>query len=244
MMYRVITFNMCHGDNFNGKIDVINQSNIIKKYNPDLILLQEVDVCTSRSNYKNELYEFKNNVGLEYSCYGSNIPYKEGWYGNAILSRYPILSSENYLTSGTEFSKETKGMLHAEVNINGRIINVFNTHLPVYEKERISFIESITKMMQRNNISDDMILGGDLNLGVIPLGNHRYDINKRESYAEYEMLKDLFECPSFDTNTWPTDKPIASIDKILYRGNIKITKIVRLDEQISDHFPVYAEFDI
>lgn len=244
MMYKVISLNMCHGDNFNGVIDVINQSNVIKQYDADLILLQEVDICTSRSEFKNQLYEFKKNIGFEYSCYGANIPYKEGWYGNAILSKYPIVSSENYLSSATEFSKEPKGMLHAEVNINGKHINVFNTHLPVYDKERISLTESIITMIQRNSISGDMILGGDFNFGVIPLGNHRYNVDKRESYIEYENLKKIFKCPDFTVDTWPTGNPIADIDKIMYNGNIQLTMIKRLDVEISDHYPIYAEFDI
>jgi len=244
MNYKVITLNMCHGDNNNGIIDVINQANVIKGYDSDLILLQEVDICTSRSNYKNQLAEFKKNIGFEYSCYGSNIAFKEGWYGNAILSRYPIVSSENYLSTATEYSKETKGMLHAEINVNGKYINVFNTHFPVYDKERIFLTESILNMMKRNNISGDMILGGDFNFGVIPLGNHRYIIDTHESYEEFENIKQIFKCPDFTTKTWPTDNPIADIDKIMYNGNIKLNEIKRLDVEISDHYPVYAEFTI
>jgi len=244
MNYKVITLNMCHGDNNNGIIDVINQSNVIKEYNSDLILLQEVDICTERSHYKNQLAEFKKNVGLEYSCFGSNIVYKEGWYGNAILSRYPIVSSENYISNGTEYSKETKGMLHAEINVNGKYINVFNTHLPVYDKERIFLTKSIVNMMKRNDISGDMILGGDLNLGVIPLGNHRYDIENCKSYEEFENIKTMFESPDFTDNTWPTSNPIASIDKIMHSGNIKLNEIKRLNVEISDHYPVFAEFTI
>jgi endonuclease/exonuclease/phosphatase family metal-dependent hydrolase len=235
---------MCHGDNNNGIIDVLNQSNVIKGYDADLIMLQEVDICTSRSGYKNQLYEFKKNIGFEFSCFGSNIPYKEGWYGNAILSRYPIVSSENYLSNSAEYSKEPKGMLHAEICINGKYINVFNTHLPVYDKERVILTESIISMMKRNSISGDMILGGDLNLGIIPLGNHRYNVKKYDSYSEYENIKKIFKCPNFEVDTWPTGNPIADIDKILYNGDIQLTVIKRLDVEISDHYPVFAEFNI
>ncbi|MDD2376399.1 MAG: endonuclease/exonuclease/phosphatase family protein [Clostridia bacterium] len=244
MKYKVITFNMCHGDNNNGIIDVINQSNILKEYNADLIMLQEVDICTSRSEFKNQLYEFKKNFDFEYSCFGSNITYKEGWYGNAILSRYPIVSSENYLTTTPEYSKETKGMLHAEINVDGKYINVFNMHLPVFEKERITFSEAIIKMMVRNNISGDIILGGDFNFGKIPLGNHRYKVKKLNSYTEFENIKKIFQCPDFSVNTWPTGNPIADIDKIMYSGDIKFDEIRRLNVEISDHYPVYAEFTI
>ncbi len=244
MKYKVITLNMCHGDNNNGVIDVLNQSNVIKQFDADLIMLQEVDICTSRSGYKNQLDEFKKTVNFEYSCYGSNIPYKEGWYGNAILSKYPIVSSENYLTSVTEFSNEPKGLLHAEININGKHINVFNTHLPVYDKERISLTQSMIDMMKRNNISGDMIFGGDLNLGVVPLGNHKYNIEKAESYKEYENIKKIFKSSEFNDATWPTSNPIADIDKIMYNGDIKLNQIKRLDVEISDHYPVYAEFII
>lgn len=244
MIYKVITFNMCHGDNYNGIIDVINQSNVIKKYDVDLIMLQEVDICTKRSNYKNQLEEFKNNVGLKYSVFGCNIPFEEGWYGNAILSRYPIISSENYLSSFKKYSNETKGMIYAKINLNEKDINIFNIHLPVFEKERIFFTEWLVKMFKRNNITSDVILGGDFNLGKIPLGNHRYDVKKVNNYEEFDNIKKIVKDPNFNTNTWPTDCPIADIDKILYNGDIKLINIKRLDEKVSDHYPVYVEFEI
>ena len=244
MIYKVISFNMCHGDNNNGIIDVANQANVIKQYNPDLILLQEVDICTQRSLYKNELSEFKKNIGFDYSCHGANIPYKGGWYGNAILSKYPILSSENYLSSFSKLSNETKGMQHAEININGRIINVFNTHLPVYEEERVVFAESLLNMMKRNDISGDMILAGDFNFGVIPLGSHRYNFEKKDSYIEYEKILEVFKDANFKDNTWPTGNPIADIDKVFYNGNIELITVKRLNVDISDHYPIYAEFNI
>lgn len=235
---------MCHGDNNNGIIDVENQAKVIKTYDPDILLLQEVDVCTNRSLYENQLEKFKNVIGLEYSCYGANIPYKEGWYGNAILSKYPIKSSFNYLTNNIEYSKETKGMLHAEINIEGTIVNVFNTHLSVFEKEREDFAKTIVNIIERNNISGNMILGGDFNFGIIPLGNHRYDFNKKGTYEEYKNIMKFFKDPGFDVNTWPTGKPIADIDKIYYSGDINILNIKRLEEEISDHYPIYAEFEI
>jgi endonuclease/exonuclease/phosphatase family metal-dependent hydrolase len=244
MLYKLISFNMCHGDNNNGIIDIKNQASVLKKYNPDIVLLQEVDICTERSLYINELSEFKKYIGLDYSCHGANIPYKSGWYGNAIISRYPIMTSENYLCNFAGYSKEPKGMLHATINIDGKHIEVFNTHFPVYEEERIKFAESILNMFSINNFLEDKILAGDFNFGVIPLGNHRYEFNKKDSYDEYEKILKVFKDPKFEENTWPTGNPIADIDKVFYSGSIKLLTIEKIDVDISDHYPIYAEFEI
>jgi endonuclease/exonuclease/phosphatase family metal-dependent hydrolase len=239
---------MCHGDNNNGIINVLNQAKIIKKYDVDLILLQEVDICTLRSKFKNELDEFNKIIGFEYSSFGTNITYKEGWYGNAILSKYPIVSSENFLNSVADYSKEVKGILHSKIKVTEKdtikYIDAFNTHLSVYEKERIIHTESFVNMIERNGILGNMIFAGDLNLGVFKIGEHKYDVEKCESYKELENLKKILKCPEFNVDTWPTGNPIGDIDKILYNGDIELTEIKRLDVQISDHYPVYAEFNI
>ena len=56
MIIRAITFNMCHGEGIDGRIDVRRQAMFLKKYKPDIIFLQEIDLYTKRAYNKNQTF--------------------------------------------------------------------------------------------------------------------------------------------------------------------------------------------
>ena len=243
MEIRIISFNMRHGEIIDGVIDVERQAEIIKKYDPNIVCLQEVDLFTNRVNQMDELETFKKITNLKYSSYGSNITFKDGWYGNAILSEFPIRSTENYMSSIC--SKETKGVLHSKIKIGSRTIDIFNTHFPVIPDERIKFSEEIIYLMDRIEPPENAVLLGDFNLGIVPLeGNHKYTIEQKESYPEYENLLKCFNKVDFNEFTYEVGNPMGSIDKVLYSGNLKFISIEKLDEEISDHYPIMVKFEI
>ena len=243
MEIRIISFNMRHGEVIDGVIDVEKQAEIIKKYDPNIVCLQEVDLFTNRVNQMDELRVFKDITNLKYSSYGSNITFKDGWYGNAILSEFPIRSTENYMSSIC--SKETKGVLHSKIEIGSRILDIFNTHFPVIPEERIKFSEEIIYLMDRIETPENAVLLGDFNLGLVPLeGKHNYKIDQKETYPEYENLLKCFKKVVFDELTYEVGNPMGSIDKVMYHGNLKFVSIEKINEEISDHYPILVKFEI
>lgn len=241
MNLRVITLNTRHGEIENGTIDGIKQATEIKKYNPDIILLQEVDMYTDRVNQIDELQIFKNITGLQYTTFGSNIDFENGGYGNAILSKYPILKSENYIN--TKFIKENRGILYIEISINGKNVEVFNTHFPVRENERLAFAKQINRIVD-NKKSNDVIIGGDFNLGLVPISKHVYEVHTKDRYEELEELKKNFKDVYFIENTYPVEKTEGQLDKIMYNGDLTLKEVKRLDDKISDHYPVMVDFEM
>lgn len=243
MEIRIIVLNMRHGEVKDGVIDVELQAKTLKKYEPNIIMLQEMDLFTKRVKQIDELNIFKELTGLKYSSYGSNITFKDGWYGNAILSEFPIISSENYMSSIC--LKETKGVLHSIIEIGNKQVDIYNTHFPVIPEERIKFAEEIIYLMKRVKNTDKVVLAGDFNLGLIPLsGKHNYKIEKQDKYQELEELKKYFEEIEFNELTYEVGNPIGSIDKVMYKGNLKLISIEKLNEEISDHYPILVKFEI
>ena len=243
MEIRIVVLNMRHGEVTDGIIDVEKQAETVKKYEPNIIMLQEMDLFTERVNQIDELNIFKKITNLKYSSFGSNITFKDGWYGNAILSEFPIKSSENYMSSIC--SKETKGVLHSRIGIGNKEIDIYNTHFPVIPEERIKFAEEITYLMKRVKNTENVVLAGDFNLGLIPLsGKHNYKIESQEEYFEMEELKKYFNEIEFNELTYEVGNPIGSIDKVMYKGNLKLVSIEKLDEEISDHYPILVKFEI
>ena len=240
MNLRVITLNTRHGEIENDVIDGIKQASEIKKYAPDIILLQEVDMYTDRVNQIDQLQIYRNVTGLNYTTFGSNIDFENGAYGNAILSRYPILKSENYIN--TKFIKENRGILYIEISINGKKIEVLNTHFPTKEGERLIFAKQISRIIKNKNCSD-IIIGGDFNFGLEPIKPHCYKVNVKDKYEELEELKRIFKDAEFKEKTYPVENVEGELDKIMYNGSLILKSIKRLDDKISDHYPIMADFE-
>ena len=78
MILKAITFNMCHGEGLDGIINVERQAKFLKKYKPDIIFLQEIDMYTQRVYSENQIYTFSKHVELQYRAMGINIKYKNG----------------------------------------------------------------------------------------------------------------------------------------------------------------------
>ena len=183
---------------------------------------------------------FRNVTGLKYTTFGSNIDYANGGYGNAILSKYPILKSENYIN--TKFVKENRGILYIEISINGKKIEILDTHFPTREEERLIFVGQINRIIKSKNCLD-VIIGGDFNLGIEPIRPHCYKVNVKNKYEELEELKKIFKDAKFKEKTYPTENVEGQLDKIMYNGSLILKSIERLDDKISDHYPVMADFE-
>src|SRR5215213_4982755 len=57
---------------------------------PDLVCLQEVDFNVKRSRFDNQPDILADKLQANASCYQLNHPYRDGGYGNLILSRWPL----------------------------------------------------------------------------------------------------------------------------------------------------------
>ncbi|MFV0311552.1 MAG: endonuclease/exonuclease/phosphatase family protein [Dysgonomonas sp.] len=104
---------------------------LIKNYNPDFIVLQEVDYFTVRNGGKDFTTELAAEMGM-FSAFGPAIVYQQGEYGVAILSKYPIQKiSNNPLTSSSADMKEKRTVLYIDVILPGsnEKVRVAATHL-------------------------------------------------------------------------------------------------------------------
>lgn len=154
---------------------------LLKKLNPDIILLQEVFSNYSRDVLKTFFKKNNYNIILSPNTY----LYLNG--GLLIASKYKIINSD-YYTYKNYFGEDSlsyKGILYAQIKINHKIINIFNTHTnntePIFtvmynlnilhEQQLNEFINYVYFIKNKNDkINNDMednisyILGGDFNL--------------------------------------------------------------------------------
>ena len=96
MLIKIITFNIAHGKGLDGIINIERQAELVKKYNPDIVFLQEIDMYTKRAGEVNQIRELSKKINLPYCSMESNITLEEGYYGDGIISRFPISFSVKF----------------------------------------------------------------------------------------------------------------------------------------------------
>lgn len=215
---------------------------LLKKYKPDIIFLQEIDMYTKRAYYRNQLYTLSKYTGLLYRAMGTNIKYKNGFYGDGLLSKLPIEYSANYLSPLTDNSHEQRGILCNKITFGNTKINAFSIHMSTFENERILTSKELLKITNKINRNEPIIIGGDFNVGIKKIGSHKYLSEPKESYKEYEILKEKFKSINNTENTWHSPEGCGSIDSFFYSKHLQLLKYETIKTDISDHYPVYAEF--
>lgn len=154
---RVGSYNIRHGADVGLDMNII-AADILEK-NLDVVGLQEIDQKTTRVNGLDTMKALSEATGYKYYGFARAIDFKGGEYGTAILSRYPIESFET--TKLYSADKEARSIGHAVINVDGVLIDFFNTHLS-YESTSLrgtQFVE-VAKMLSD---CDSFILTGDFN---------------------------------------------------------------------------------
>jgi endonuclease/exonuclease/phosphatase family metal-dependent hydrolase len=162
----------------------------IRHYDPDLLLLQEVDVNAKRSDYVDQLQYLLDHSALNYGVYASQwradfIP-SDGLGamddGNAILSRWPLRDARRIaLARRTDQSKAERyfylqrNILVATADVpGGDPLTVVNIHADAYGKDGIK-LAHIARFEEELDALDEegqrFVAGGDLN--TLPPGSSK-----------------------------------------------------------------------
>jgi len=110
-----MSYNVHHGEGTDGRVDPERIAGIIRSANPDLVALQEVDRETQRTGKVDQAVEYARLTGL-FGWYGAAMPYQGGEYGQALLSRWPLVSPRVIRLPGTP-GREPRIAVTAEVTV-------------------------------------------------------------------------------------------------------------------------------
>ncbi len=215
---------------------------LLKKYKPDIIFLQEIDMYTKRAYNRNQLYILSRYTGLTYRAIGTNIKYSNGFFGDGIISKFPIEYSANYLSPLTNPSHEQRGILCNKISFGNIKINVFSVHMSTFENERVLTSKELLKIISKINKTEPIIIGGDFNVGITKIGNHKYLHTPKEKYEEYEILKQKLMSIENTENTWFSTEGNGCIDSFFYSKHLKLIRYKVIETKVSDHYPIYVEF--
>ena len=209
---------------------------VIQNLDVDVAMLQEVDGGVARSNRDHQVELLAERLGLRYHTWFPNVDVRGGGqYGNAILSRYPIIESTN-LDLSIRFKKR-RSALHAVLRVRhddvDRTVHVYNMHLGLARYERRRQLRMFLDSHPFQNLHHDtpIVVGGDLNDVYGGLGELLVPAGFRG--IERRPL------------TFPAWGPMRALDAIFVRGAMDFLRLARCDSELarraSDHRPLVAD---
>jgi endonuclease/exonuclease/phosphatase family metal-dependent hydrolase len=238
MQFRLMTYNIHKGiGGIDRRYDLARIVEVIGHYQSDIVFLQEVDEGVPRSRHDRQIELLADELGYEHFTYQPNVPVKQGHYGNAILSRYPLGPK---LDLDLKVSiKKRRGALITRTEIPNEAgqysMLLCNAHLGLSGYERAIQIRRILEREELQPPDDPAIVGGDFN---DVWGEHGRKL----------MFPSRFHCAVSKAKTFPAALPVRSLDAIYYRGNLRLvgsfTGNTRLARRASDHLPVIADFEV
>lgn len=222
----IMTYNIHGGVGCDGRFAPERIANVLHEINADIIALQEVPLGGTRTpNVLNLLQEATDYVAAE----GPACDKPERRYGNAVLSRYPILSMRTIdLSFG---SREPRGALDADVDCHGHLLRVVATHLGLRPAERRDQIRRLLQVFDTEEMP--VVLLGDINEWFV------WGRTLRSLVAHFQPVP----APC----TFPSRRPIFALDRIWIRPRHRLVHVEvhasPLARIASDHLPLLAHID-
>jgi endonuclease/exonuclease/phosphatase family metal-dependent hydrolase len=230
----VMTYNIHHGNpptREKGYIDLNTIAQTIRKTDPHLVALQELDSVTIRSGKIFQLEVLAEMLGMHY-YYGKAIPHEGGGYGVGILSKYPISEARTIkLPSVPDFQGETRVLALVKVTLpDNKQVYFGSTHFDVKMEEN--------RLLQAQEVAT---IAGKLDAPVIIGGDFNSTDNRAPMLELFNYFKDA---STIKGPTIPVLNPTRRIDYILYRMpndfEVLSEKVLTADNYGSDHLAFWA----
>lgn len=240
-VFRVATYNIHKGVQGIGpqrRLEIHNLGHAVEQLDADVVCLQEV-----RKLHRREERHFSRWPDLPQAeflapegyavVYRSNAFTRHGEHGNALLSRWPVLTHQHEDISDHRF--EQRGLLHVELMVRSVALHVVVVHLGLIRAGRARQVAQLQRFVEREVPSRaPLIVAGDFNdwgMGVQrALG--------RAGLTSFE---------GGQHPTYPARLPLVQLDHVYTRGLTALAVQVphgRIWSRMSDHLPLIAEFGL
>src|SRR5215470_1748235 len=230
---RIVTYNIHKGRGMDGRTSIKRIANVLSGLDADIIALQEIfAVCDQEPG---QVEVLASELGF-HASFGRTRHHNGRPYGNAILSRWPIIASCEMDISRAD--REKSGCIRADLKTPRGALHVFNIHMGTNYFERRHQVRSLLSSKQIvDNLEGPRVLIGDFNEWIKGLTTR--------------MLSEKFESLNMELHirrrrSYPGFLPIMHLDHIYFERPLHIEKAelvrTRLSKIASDHLPLVATF--
>ena len=238
--FRITTYNIHKCRGLDRRVRPRRIVEVLKETESDIIALQEVVGMDERELERNQVRSIAEELGFDYRI-GENRRVHGGAYGNAVLTRLPIVTQHNH--DITQRKKEPRGCLEVILALEGQQpsahhLRIYNVHLGTgFFERRYQATRLIQVLGDHSDQATPRLLLGDFNewpRGLVSslLGKH---------FNTAEPPRRLGRAWSY-----PGILPLAHVDHIYYDSPLEVKKVAvhrsRLALIASDHLPIVADF--
>lgn len=224
---RVASYNIhaCRG--WDGRQDVGRIAAILREIDADVIGLQEIESRRARSSV-DQAMELGARLGMD-CVEGPLMLEGPGWYGNAVLSRWPTQAARRVRFE--HHGREARGAVVCDVAApDGVSWRIINTHLDLRSRMRRRQFEPLLRDLTVGTPQPTVLLG---------------DFNEWWPYStNLSVLRRHMRLP-FAPATFPSRIPLLCLDRIALLGCRLNDRIHRHDTPrtrlASDHLPIWAD---
>ena len=222
--FTAISYNIHKCVGLDGKQKPERVAQVIRKLQSPLVGLQEVDSLVTNGSQTDYLAR---ETGLT-PIAGPAIRKGKGYYGNVLLTKFPIL--ETRCLDISVDGSEPRSLIDAILNVYGISVRVVVTHLGLIPWERRRQVKRLLKILSDGN-DEKLVVLGDIN-EWLPISPRLRALHRR-----------FGKTPG--PPTFPSFLPIIALDRIwvkprnaLLSMRVHKSKLARL---ASDHLPVLAD---
>jgi len=216
----------------------------IHEYSPTFITVQETH--TSHNLIQTEY--LANKLGIPYfhnDIYDKSHIEEGQMLGQGIISIFPFVSNtfdfyqnpllEMVSDDGGKWISHNKGITKLSVNINDAILVVKTTHFVPFRKFGTSLNSIDMKKIRKDIVTK-----------ILPI--NKFELFQGDFNVDDESLRNAL--PEIFVNNMdeiktskPTTPKNRRYDHILFNG-LKLIKSETIDNVLTDHFPIYTEFEL
>jgi len=224
---RVATYNIHAGIGLDRRRDLDRIAAVIAEMDADVVGLQEVDSRPSRGSADQAMALA---AELNMACVeGPMLLEGAGWYGNAILSRLPVLAEQRWRFP--DHSGEPRGAVGVVVeDPQGGRWRLVNTHLDLRSRSRLRQVQALMHLFESDKAEPSILMG---------------DLNEWRPWAPaLVQLRRLGYVPPAPAS-FPSRLPMFALDRVVLHACRLLVPLQRhatkLSLRASDHLPIVAE---
>jgi endonuclease/exonuclease/phosphatase family metal-dependent hydrolase len=230
---RIVTYNIHRSRGMDRRTRPERVAEVLREVDADVVALQEVIGAGPGGS---QIEEIGAALGMGWVMAATR-QLRGHQFGNVVLSRFPIRTHSQHDLSWR--ACEERCMQRVDVDVNGRILHVYNVHLGTALLERRHQARRLANVVSDRHISGPKIVLGDFNEWMRGLTTTLLT----EKLKSVDLRKYMRR-----RRTYPGLFPILHLDHIYYDGPLEIVHIhvlrTRLSLVASDHLPLIADVRI
>jgi endonuclease/exonuclease/phosphatase family metal-dependent hydrolase len=238
---RVATWNIHKGVNGIGparRLEIHNLAQAVESLNADVVCLQEVRKHNHREAKRFARWPDAPQADVlapdgYTAVYATNAHTRFGEHGNALLSRWPVLSHAQRDMSDHRF--EQRGLLHVVLSVEGVALHVIVLHLGLLGSGRLRQMAALQRYVQTEVPPDaPLVVAGDLN----DWAERLHDPLRRLGLRTLEGVR---------LPTYPARLPLLHLDRVYARGLRCAHAVVPRGAawgRMSDHLPLVMNLEL